>query len=244
MRALAASTPAGRRCPDRVPQAARRATGARDDIRERRAPGARSDDGNMIEHSQPDFVHSKCPAGGAVVQRARPAAGSRIGCRAASGARAARIERIGQSEREAFRAGPCDHRAVVGAEFAAAARPARCRSRTRCDAARARIDLFAATPPAATSAVGAPKRSLEHLHAGAQPVRDHVDHGLLERCAQIARRRRSLSGAILLGFEPQRGLQARERESRRAAGRASDAAARSARHCPARRSRSTCGPPG
>ena len=106
-----------------------------------------------------------------------------------------------------------------------------------------RIASLAATPPAATSAVGLPITLLEHLHAGAQPVGDHVDHGLLERSAQIAdvvvAQRRDL-----LGFEPQRGLQAREREVR-----VRPAVHRTRQHeasddCRCAASRSTCGPPG
>ena len=52
-------------------------------------------------------------------------------------------------------------------------------------AARARIDWLAATPPAATSAVGAPNCARNSRKPGAQPVDNHVDHGLLERRAQI-----------------------------------------------------------
>ena len=70
---------------------------------------------------------------------------------------------------------------------------------------------MAATPPAATSAEGAPKLRAEQAQARAQPVEHHVDHRLLERGAQI--------GDVLVGerrdffrFQPQRGLQAGERE--------------------------------
>ena len=72
---------------------------------------------------------------------------------------------------------------------------------------------MAATPPAATSAVGAPIFGAEQAQAGAQPVEHHFHHRLLERGAQI--------GDVLVGerrdffgFQPQRGLQAGQREIR------------------------------
>ena len=82
---------------------------------------------------------------------------------------------------------------------------------TRCSTLR--IASLAATPPAATSAVGAPIARAEHLHAGAQPIVDQLHHRLLERRAQISH---VLVGERRdpLGLDPQRGLQPRQRKIR------------------------------
>ena len=121
------------------------------------------------------------------------------------------IQRSVKPERQPFGAGPGDHGAVVGAQLGRRHHQRGADFERRRGAGTLRIAWLAATPPAATSARRRAELARNMLQAGAQPVEHHVDHRLLERGAQIgdvliAQRR------DLLGFEAQRGLQARQRK--------------------------------
>jgi hypothetical protein len=122
------------------------------------------------------------------------------------------LERVGQSEREPLGAGPGDHGAVVGAQ--------RRRWHHELDAGLERdaVEDFADRLVGGDAAGGdqrrrRPEAAAKDLHAGTQPVVDDLHHRLLERGAEIghilvAERRNPL------GFEPQRGLQSRQRKIR------------------------------
>ena len=140
------------------------------------------------------------------------------------------VERVGEAERQPLGAGPGDHRAVVGAErrrrrdqhgagFEARRAAAPCGSpgwRRR----RRRRPARSARRSARGTAAG--RRA-----AGRRPTSTTACWNEAQRSATSwSRERRDL-----LGFEPQRGLQAGQREIRLRAGRASAAAARSAPDC-------------
>ena len=115
----------------------------------------------------------------------------------------------------------------------AAVPPAKCRisKATRCSTLR--IAWLAATPPAQTSAVGAPICSRKIRKSVAQPVHLPLRRPLAETTHTDRRHRRSLQRRDLRRLQTQCGLQSRQREIGIAAVRSSGAATQSARDRPA-----------
>ncbi len=229
----------------------RRGRRARSTLASARAPGAGADDGDALEGScrRPrDSCVSRCTAGTCSELLGRRGAGRHAAWRGGPSrrerpARARRgVERVGEAEREALGAGPGDHGAVVGAQ-----------RRRRQHQRGAGLERDAAAAPC-----GSPRwRRRRRRRPARSACRGVRGTSAARRAARSATtsttpagtRRRGRDVGVgqrrdLLRLEPQRGLQAREREIGVGAPehRPRQREARAGRRSSA--SRSTCGPPG
>src|SRR5262245_50874545 len=120
------------------------------------------------------------------------------------------IQRIGEAEREAFAPGPRDHRTVVGAQF-------RWRqNESGADLKGESIEHLSHRPVRDNASRcnergGHSKTRAEKHQPGTQPIKYHIDDGLLKSRTKV--------GHVLVAkrcnlfrFQPQRGLQTRERK--------------------------------